>query len=368
MSNAIKSYKGMDKDMRCFKGKFQYEIGKSYETEEAKACECGFHACENPLSVFEYFPPSDSRYFEVIQEGEMDNAYKKIASSKITIKSEIKLSDFIDTHINKILKDQKIKKPQAKDNDDTSADYLIVTDADRPVAINNGDYSAAVSISDNSLAINTGASSAAANIGYYSVATDSGDYSTATNTGEYSAASASGYYSIAADTGNGSAATNAGNCSVAVCVGSYSIARNAGNYSIAVERGYHSTAINTGNSSVALNAGDQSTAENNGRQSIAVNQGYHSTAINTGNRSVAINVGDYSQSSVSGMGSIAIATGMHSKAKADLGSAIIIIERNPKDKDDITAIKAFVIDGKKYKPNVWYTLENGKVVTYDEES
>lgn len=33
---------------------FQYEIGKEYETDTAKACECGFHACEYPLDVFNY--------------------------------------------------------------------------------------------------------------------------------------------------------------------------------------------------------------------------------------------------------------------------------------------------------------------------
>lgn len=63
MGKMIKSYKGFDKGLRC-KG-FQFEIGKEYEEKEAKACSCGFHACEHPLDVFGYYAPSESRYCEV---------------------------------------------------------------------------------------------------------------------------------------------------------------------------------------------------------------------------------------------------------------------------------------------------------------
>lgn len=77
----MKAYKGFDKDLKC-RG-FQYEIGKEYEEKEAEACEKGFHACENPLEVFRYYPPCDgNRYCEVEQDGELS---KHGGDSKVEI-------------------------------------------------------------------------------------------------------------------------------------------------------------------------------------------------------------------------------------------------------------------------------------------
>ena len=58
----IKGYKGFDKDLKC-RG-FQYEVGKEYETESAEVCEAGFHACEYPLDVFNYYPPAGGKFVE----------------------------------------------------------------------------------------------------------------------------------------------------------------------------------------------------------------------------------------------------------------------------------------------------------------
>lgn len=86
----MKTYKGFDKDLKC-RG-LQYEIGKEYEEKEAKVCEKGFHACENPLEVFNYYPPCDgNRYCEVDQDGELSKhgGDSKVASTKIKIGVEL---------------------------------------------------------------------------------------------------------------------------------------------------------------------------------------------------------------------------------------------------------------------------------------
>ena len=81
------AYKGFDKDMKC-RG-FQYEVGKEYETDKAKACESGFHACENPFDVLDYYNNIEGKYCIVEQSGEIDKEDRKQASTKIKIKAEI---------------------------------------------------------------------------------------------------------------------------------------------------------------------------------------------------------------------------------------------------------------------------------------
>ena len=90
----IKSFKGFNKDLKC-RG-FQYEIGKEYEEKEAKACQSGFHACEHPLDVFNYYPPNESRYCEVEQSGTIDKSESnKTCSTKIKIGAELSLRDIV---------------------------------------------------------------------------------------------------------------------------------------------------------------------------------------------------------------------------------------------------------------------------------
>ena len=95
--NKIITYKGFDKDFKC-RG-FQYEVGNTYETDDDIAC-CnrGFHACESPMEVFDYYDMLTSRFAEVEQSGKIDKeaASTKTCSSRIKIKAELKLADIIN--------------------------------------------------------------------------------------------------------------------------------------------------------------------------------------------------------------------------------------------------------------------------------
>ena len=93
--NLLKAFKGFDKRLRC--RDFQYEVGKEYQEQEAELCCKGFHACENPLDTFRYYPPTDSRYCEVEidDNGRRNSDDSKVCGKKIKIGEEIGLDGVI---------------------------------------------------------------------------------------------------------------------------------------------------------------------------------------------------------------------------------------------------------------------------------
>ena len=70
---------------------FQYEEGKTYEEQEAKLCQRGFHACENPIMCFNHYAPGTSVYHtveleDVAPQRESDT---KCVGKKITIGAKL---------------------------------------------------------------------------------------------------------------------------------------------------------------------------------------------------------------------------------------------------------------------------------------
>ena len=88
MEEKVIAYKGFNKDLTC--RCFQYEIGKEYEEKEVSVCERGFHACENPFDVLDFYGDVlNHRFCKVEQSGTIKKDDKKQASSKIKVVAEI---------------------------------------------------------------------------------------------------------------------------------------------------------------------------------------------------------------------------------------------------------------------------------------
>ena len=101
----VLAYKGLDANFKC-RG-FQYEVGKTY-THDGKVehCESGFHACENPLDVWGYYGPFDSRFALVELSGDLsreEGGDSKIAAGSIKIKAELKLPEFISAAVKAVI-------------------------------------------------------------------------------------------------------------------------------------------------------------------------------------------------------------------------------------------------------------------------
>ena len=197
MSEKIIAYKAMDKNMQC-RGK-QYEVGKTYHEDKADCCRAGMHACENPLDVLHYYKVADgARFFKVecggdVAKGDEDS---KFACTELTVKGELKITDFAKIGVEAVMK--RIAKKAANAKEKASGDC------------------------------STGAAS--------------GDCSTGAASGWCSTGAASGWCSTGAASGRYSTGAASGDCSTGAASGWCSTAEVSGKDSIAVANGYKSKA------------------------------------------------------------------------------------------------------------------------------
>ena len=201
------NYKGMDANMQC-RG-FQYEVGKEYETDEAVACKTGFHACEYPLDVINYYAPAESRYAVVEQSGKISKSGEdtKVASTKIKIVAEIGIAGLVKAAI----------------------EYTKTRAKEEPGGHATG-YQGAASA--------TGYQGAASATGYQGAASATGPQGAASATGDQGAASATGYRGAASATGDQGAASATGPRGAASATGDQGAASATGEAGVALAAGF----------------------------------------------------------------------------------------------------------------------------------
>ena len=183
----ITSYKAFDKNMKC--RDFQYEVGKEYEMDgDIKCCNRGFHACKNPLEVWNYYDMLNSRFAEVEQSGKIDEEENstKVCSSHIKIKAELNLADIIKVGV-EWLKD--ITSPSKFKTDGALND--------------NGDRNKQIGSSGNSAKIgSSGDSAQIGSSGYYAKIGSSGNYAQIGSSGDSAQIGSSGNYAKIGSSGN----------------------------------------------------------------------------------------------------------------------------------------------------------------------
>ena len=149
----VLAFKGFDKDLKC-RG-YQFEIGKTFEHEGAvKACNSGFHSCENPLDVLNYYPLIGddgrlNRFATVKASGSISRHGddSKIASAKLTIEAELSIPSFIKSAI-KFISDACSSDAPAASGDSSK----LAASGHYSKLAASGDYSQLAASGDSSLA------------------------------------------------------------------------------------------------------------------------------------------------------------------------------------------------------------------------
>ena len=319
----ITVYKGFDKDFKC-RG-FQYEVGREYEvTDKVECCESGFHACENPFDVWCYYDISNSRFALVEQSGEIDSKKDKTCSSKICIKEEIGLGDFIRTCVGRIVSKTRFE-----------TDYKVSNGYG--VQIGSSGYGAQIGSSGNDAKIGSsgndakiGSSGNDAQIG------SSGNDAKIGSSGNDAQIGSSGYGAKIGSSGYGAQIGSSGDCAQ---IGS------------------------SGNDAKIGSSGYGAQIGSSGNDAQIGSSGYGAKIGSSGYGAQIGSSGDCAQIKSEGKNCVICCAGDKSAARAKKGSWITLSEwRYIDDEWTPVCVKTERVDGVRIKEDTWYRLKNGEFV------
>jgi hypothetical protein len=318
MSNIVKGYKAFNNDMTC--NGFQYEVGKEYVHEgDLKICNSGFHFCENPLDVLNYYDLTNCEFTEVEAVGKIDSNKdkdSKLATDRIKIGAKLDLPAFIKASFDFLW--------ESCNKNDKSDNYL-------ERLASSGYNSKLASSGDNSKLASSGYNSQLASSGNNSKLASSGDYSQLASSGYNSQLASSGYNSKLASSGYNS-----------------QLASSGYNSKLA-SSGYNSQLASSGNNSKLASSGDYSQLASSGYNSQLASSGYNSQLASSGYNS---------QLEINGANSVGANIGIKGMIKGKIGCWITLAEYD--DNYKIKCVSSAKIDGKKIKEDTWYKLVNKK--------
>ena len=175
-----KGYKATDKNMQC-QG-FQYAVGGEYyhpgalnlcpNDSDLKQGKGGFHFCENPLDVLDYYNLCDSEFHTVEAAGEIENDGKKSVTKNLKITATIGLPVFIKASIEYIRKTCLEEKPKEEASGDSA--QLAASGYSAQLAA-SGDSAQLAASGDYAKLAASGDSAQLAASGYYAKLAASGD-------------------------------------------------------------------------------------------------------------------------------------------------------------------------------------------------
>ena len=300
MKEKIIAYKGFNKDLTC-RG-FQYEVGKEYIEEKVSICNSGFHACENPFDVLDFYGDAlNNRFCKVEQSGLIEKDDKKQVSSKIKVVAEIGFAGLFKAGvewIKEITNPTHVIKETWGNNDENKI----------------------------------GSSGDSAQIG------SSGDSAQIGSSGDYARIGSSGYYAQIGSSGDSAQIGSSGD---------YARIGSSGDYAQIGSSGYYAQIGSSGDSARIGSSG----------YSAQIGSSGYSAQIGSS--------GDSARIDSTGEDSVICCAGNNSAVRAKKGSWITLSEwrySEEKKRSVPVFVKTEYVDGEKIKEDTWYKLDNGNFV------
>lgn len=325
--NVITAYKGFEHDLTC-RG-FQYEVGKEYSIDgEIEYGERGFHACENPLDVIDYYGDmSRDRYCVVELYGDVikndkNNIHSIIASSKIRIKEEITLEELF-------------KRGCEWLNNTNNSDKGIL---DGKLLEDNGVNHGKIASTNN-----------------WSKFFSCGDNAQIGASGNNAKIASNGIFAKIASNGSDADILSSGLHSDIVSSGLYShIASNGISTKILSSASFSKIAVN----------GIDTQINSNGEYAQIVSSGADIQITSKGDNSIITSSGEETKIDSKGKNAIVMCAGEDSIAKAKKGSWITLTEWGSSETEEKIPIcvKAEYVDGERIKEDIYYKLKDGEFV------
>jgi len=151
-TKVITGYKATDKDLKC-RGK-QYAVGETYNHDgDIILCNSGFHFCENPLDVLDFYNLCESEFLAVEAHGDCKSDDKKTVTNKLKITASIGLPGLIKASVEWIT--NKTHKTRKKDSSQLAASgdsSQLAASGDSSKLAASGYYSIAAGIGVNNTA------------------------------------------------------------------------------------------------------------------------------------------------------------------------------------------------------------------------
>ena len=332
----------------------KYEVGKEYELpkgELTKVCKNGFHACESPLEVLDYYFLDDnanlSRFCEVEQSGEFskEEDSTKVASSKIKIKAEITFADLIKLGI------EWLKEKTSHEKDDANSETHLNDEVGYSAQIASSDYYVKIGSSGNDVKIgSSGYSAQIALSGDYTKIASSGNSAQIASSGNSAKIASSGCYAKIGSSGNDAK------------IGS------SGYYAKVASSGLSAKIASSGGIAQIGSSGNDVKISSSGLSAQIASSGYHAKISSSGDHSKISSSGNYAQIDSTGENSVIVCAGHNSIARAKKGSWITLAEWYGDDscvKMSPKCVKTEYVDGERIKEDTWYKLVDGEFVSLD---